>query len=488
MVRLRTLSKYCPVKEMKNMNGLKGLVFLFVLLLASCEVSRLEVRHMLPQSQGRFIFYMHMNTLTPHDIEFTLSGLELEREDGEWIAILNTPLDISSANLTDRQIQIEEVIVDPGLYEKVRFHISEATVKGKNGYTNLALPQPDGEYVVATTLRVRAKESVVVSLVWSPNQSVVTGYLFQPSFHIETQRSSPKGLFLFVSNSGSDYISVIDRGVERVIWAIDVEENPRGMVLNPDSEMLYVVNSGSRTISIVDTALLSLRDTIQLTSGIEPTDIAFLPDINNLLEGKLYITDKRSNEVLVVDTFTRRVEKRLTIGILPSHIATDPVRREVYVTSEGSNTLSIIDASEDVVTSVFTVDSRPTGVVVGEDGVLVFSEGSQVVSVVSPSLRRVVRTIPVGIAPKRGVIGFNKRIFIANSSSNKITLLNAVETVTSMISVGKYPINLVTDGDRNRIYVTNYADGTMTVIDPIREMVAKELFVGKRPYGIVLMN
>ncbi|MFQ5901510.1 MAG: hypothetical protein ACE5IH_08150, partial [Thermodesulfobacteriota bacterium] len=388
---------------MKTMKWLKTLGVVTILLLTSCETIRVEKGYLLPPSQGRVVFYMHLAIPTPPDVEFTLAGLELEKEENKWISIIDTPMDITSKDLIDRQVLIKEVIVDPGLYKKIRFYISKAAIKGKDGYVNLALPQPGGEHILESTFRVKPHESAVVSLAWDPEESISKGYLFQPSFHIEPQGSSLKGLLLFVSNSGSDYISVIDRGIERVIRAIDVGKNPKGMALNPNSEMLYVVNTGSRTISIVDTTLLSLRDTIQLTPSIEPTEIAFLADTSNPLEGKLYITDKRANNVLVVDTSARRVRKTLTVGIAPSHVAVDPVRKEAYVTNEGSDTLSIIDASEDVITNTITVDPKPAGVLVGKEVVLVeekvvfvFSEGSLAVSVVSPVFRRVIRTIPIG--------------------------------------------------------------------------------------------
>ena len=431
---------------------------------------------------------MHSTSLTPPNIAFTISEIKLQTEDNRWINLIDGPIDIMSTGLIDRQILLKEAAVEPGQYKGLKLIISRASVMGRNGHASLALSQPDGEVVIKSNIRLQRKEISAVSLVWDTEKSIEKGHIFQPSIEIETQIPSARELLLFISNSASNYISIIDRSLERVIGAVTVGDRPMGMALNATQDRLYVVNSASRNISVVDVTRFSVLDTIYLTAGILPVDIVIIPDDNNLIEGKLYIANRISNDVTVVSTVAKRTLKSVAVGIGPSAIAADAVRKEVYVTNEKSNNLSIINAIDDTLVANITVDNRPTGVFVGKDKIYVFNEGSNRISIISPSLRKVVATISVEGPPKRGMQGFSKRLFVANTAANTLTFFNSQDVVTRTIPVGIMPTGLAGDEKRNRLYVTNYGDNTVSLLDPIGERVLKELFVGKSPYGALLLE
>jgi YVTN family beta-propeller protein len=249
-----------------------------------------------------------------------------------------------------------------------------------------------------------------------------------------------------------------------------------------------VVNSGSNTISIVDTAHLYILDTIPLAAGIGPAEIVFMPDQDSSIEGKLYIINIISNDVTVVSTATNRILRTVAVGEKPSSIDADTTRREVYVTNEKSNNVSIISADSDSVVSTVTVDNRPSGLAIGNEKIYVFNEGSSTISIISPSSRVVEETISSLEPPKRGIKAFNDRLFVANTSTDTLTFLNSQDVISKTIEAGGGPLWLAGDEQRERLYVTNYGGRTVTLFDPIRERVVKELTVGKSPYGAVLLE
>ncbi|MBI3754383.1 MAG: hypothetical protein HY266_10160 [Deltaproteobacteria bacterium] len=431
---------------------------------------------------------MHSTSFTPPDITFVISDIKLQAEDDRWINLADGPIDISAAALVDRQILLKEAAVTPGLYKGIKLTISTAYMMGRSGNVNFALPQPGGEVALKSNISLKPRDSFVACLAWNPEKSLEKGYLFQPSIEVEPQIPSARELLLFISNSASNYISVIDRSLERVIGAVTVGDRPMGMVLNATKDRLYVVNSGSRTISIIDTTQFFVLDTIQLTAGIEPTDIAIIPDDKNSIEGKLYITNRLSNDVTVVSTTTKRVVTTIAVGTYPSAIAADTVRKEIYVTNKLSNNMSIISAMDNSLVANIAVDNRPMGIVVGKDKLYVFNEGSNRISVISPSLRKVVSTISVEGPPRRGMQGFSDQLFVVNTAADTLTFLNAQDVATRTIPVGNKPIGLAGDEKRNRLYITNLGDNTVSLIDPIGERKLKELFVGRSPYGALLLE
>jgi YVTN family beta-propeller protein len=97
---------------------------------------------------------------------------------------------------------------------------------------------------------------------------------------------TPDGSELWVLNSGSNDISVIDTELRIGVAHIRVGANPRGIVLSPDGGHAYVNNTLDGTVSVIDTA------TAQVTRVLTATQIP-MPPI--LLDGKrLFHTSAQS--------------------------------------------------------------------------------------------------------------------------------------------------------------------------------------------------
>ena len=80
---------------------------------------------------------------------------------------------------------------------------------------------------------------------------------------------------IWVLNSGSNDISVIDLAGNRGIAHLEVGDNPRGLALSADESTLYVNNNLSGTVSVIDTAAM------QVTGEIRVTDVALTRSVLN---------------------------------------------------------------------------------------------------------------------------------------------------------------------------------------------------------------
>jgi YVTN family beta-propeller protein len=88
---------------------------------------------------------------------------------------------------------------------------------------------------------------------------------------------TPDGSELWVLNSGSNDISVIDTAPCVGVNHVTVGANPRGIVLSPDGATAYVNNTLDGTVSVIDTAMA------EVTEILTPTNL-YLPPI--YLQGK----------------------------------------------------------------------------------------------------------------------------------------------------------------------------------------------------------
>ena len=104
---------------------------------------------------------------------------------------------------------------------------------------------------------------------------------------------SPDNKILYLSNAGSNDVSVIDLVTNKGIAHIDVGSNPRGIAINADGSRVFVNNVLDGTLSVIDTEKLSLSDQIKLTDiPLDPT----------LLQGKR-IFNSSASPVLSTDNW-----------------------------------------------------------------------------------------------------------------------------------------------------------------------------------------
>jgi YVTN family beta-propeller protein len=92
----------------------------------------------------------------------------------------------------------------------------------------------------------------------------------------------------------------------------------------------YITNQGSNTVSVIDTATNTVTATIPV--GSQPVGVAVAPD-----RSKAYVGNANSNDVSVIDTATNTVTATIPVGTFPQGVAVTPHGRKVYVTNDGSN-------------------------------------------------------------------------------------------------------------------------------------------------------
>ena len=127
------------------------------------------------------------------------------------------------------------------------------------------------------------------------------------------------GEHVFVANTPSDTVDVIDARTRGIIARIDVGIDPVSLALRPDGKELWVANHVSDSVSVIDLddskpTFLHVVATVQdidpktkATRFDEPVGIAFA---NNQ---KAYVALSSENKIAVVDVRKKKVVKRLNI-------------------------------------------------------------------------------------------------------------------------------------------------------------------------------
>jgi len=129
---------------------------------------------------------------------------------------------------------------------------------------------------------------------------------------------APDGNTVYVTNRGSDTVTVIDATTNtiRATVSLTANSNPRGVVFRPDGLFAYVALQGTSSVAVIDTSTDTVSTTIALTSNSDPYGVAITPDGT-----KGYITNTLTGEVSVIDTATNTVTGTVTVGNFPYSVA-----------------------------------------------------------------------------------------------------------------------------------------------------------------------
>ncbi len=168
---------------------------------------------------------------------------------------------------------------------------------------------------------------------------------------------------------------------------------------------------------------------------------------------------------------------------------------KVFVANSGSNTVSVIDAETNTVSATITVGSRPSHFEFIEPKMYVSNNESNTVSVINTANNTVSSTIAVGLRP-RGMRALGTNLYVANYGDPNIiggNYVSVIDTVTDTVSdtilqpvgsAGNYGIAI----HNNNLYLTNYLNNTVSVIDTVSKALEATISVSGGPRDIILAN
>lgn len=196
------------------------------------------------------------------------------------------------------------------------------------------------------------------------------------------------------------------------------------------------------------------------------------------LDSTVYVVDGATNTV--IDTI---------VAAAPTGIAVNPSGTQIYVASDGAQTVTVIDTATHAITATFPW---------GDSGVAINRTGTRAYSTFGSSPGRVqvidavnqkqigfieVRNVAFGIAVHpNGTLAY-----VTNNASNSVSVIDTVQNkVIGSIRVGLSPAGIAVSSAGDRAYVANFADNTVSVINLASNVVIDNITVETAPVWIAL--
>lgn len=186
------------------------------------------------------------------------------------------------------------------------------------------------------------------------------------------------------------------------------------------------------------------------------------------------------------------------VGIHPQGVAVNPANGFTYIANQLSNTVSIINADGQLISSVqlepanFPGYNSPVALAVNTNSsssnfgkVYVVGSVANTVSVIDLN-HQLTATIAVGSRPL--AIAFNPinhNLYVANFAANKISVIDTVsQSLSTTLSVGQAPLAIGINSDNGDLYVANSSDNSVSVFNQDHTPITIITGIGTMPVSM----
>jgi YVTN family beta-propeller protein len=286
---------------------------------------------------------------------------------------------------------------------------------------------------------------------FAPSASTPISTISLPSGSAPSFAGTAETLNLYVTNSGNGTVSVISATSNAVTNTVSVGTNPVALVETPVTstsppQQVYVANQGSGSVSVIST----IDHTASTIAGFtSPVWMAARSDAN-----RVYVLDAGGSTVFAIDTATNTVLPT-TASVGPAganFMAYDPLQNRLYVTNPVGNLLSIINVSNDALTT--TTVSVPSPVSVG----------------ILPDASRAY----VASAAVNGT-NVSSAVTVVNAQNVSIEKTIPLGTVPRTCANPRFELSVAASADGSRIYVGNCDVGNTAIIQTSSDTVIRFL-------------
>ena len=274
-----------------------------------------------------------------------------------------------------------------------------------------------------------------------------------------------------------------------------IGRSPNAVAVDPSTNVVYIANSASNTVSVINCNVPRGQNFMPntVTVGGFPMGVAVNPSTH-----MIYVTSRDYNTISVIDGKTNTVIKYVQVGVSPVQVVVNPNTDMIYVANKDGNTISVIDGKTNRLNNTVPVGKSPVNIAVDQDTNMIYvaNKGDNMVSVINGKLwekhslgigvdslpMNHIKNVKVGTGPDGiAVDPYTNMIYVANYGDNTMSVIDGkTNSVVKTVTVGIQPKGVAVDSKSSRIYVTLSGSRDVSVIDGTKDSLLKTITVGKR--------
>ena len=301
---------------------------------------------------------------------------------------------------------------------------------------------------------------------------------------------SPAGAAtLFVTNTKSDSVSVIDTNTFEVVATIAVGRGkPNRVVFHPEGRWAWVVYDKSHDLGVIDAETRKLVKRVKI--GGNPYNLNFTPDGRHLLVLD-WSSDSSNDEVIIYDLAAEKIDGRVEVSTWPAHSVFSRDGKRFYVSGETAGDLTVIDlATRTVVARHVHGGGDAMGLALTADGKTLYAAAGENKAVlkIDTTTNKPIGTIALpGIVHESTLTLDGRYLYTTLRKANKIAVVDtATDRIVATIPQKGYPDLVTMEPSGRYALVTNRWADLVSVIDVTTHRQVRTIPVGKAPHGMAL--
>lgn len=205
-------------------------------------------------------------------------------------------------------------------------------------------------------------------------------------------------------------------------------------------------------------------------------------------QATLWITLGESDQLVEVDAYTFKERRRITTDPRPHGLAASPDGSKIYVGSDRTGNLQVIDASTGRIDAQLPLGKDPNQLTLTKDGRFAYMpmRAEDTVAVVALDPLRLVKKIPMNRGPHDAYTSADgTRIYVGAQYGNGIAVFDpAAHTLLHHIATedGVRPLEPTSDGRTLYAALSNLLG--FVVVDPVSQKVTRRVELGQLPPGV----
>ena len=294
---------------------------------------------------------------------------------------------------------------------------------------------------------------------------------------------------LFITNTKSDSVSVIDTDTLEVVGTIPVGKGkPNRIVFHPDGKTAWVVYDKSHDLGVIDAEGRKLLRRVKI--GGNPYNLAFTPDGRHLLVLD-WSSDTSNDEVIFYDLKAEKIDGRVEVSTWPAHGVFSRDGKLVYVSGETAGDVTIIDVTtRTTVGRVVHGGGDAMGLAVTADGKTLYAAAGENKAIlkIDTATNKIVGETPLpGVVHEATLTLDGKYLYTTLRKINKIVVVRtADDKIVATIPQKGFPDLVTMEPTGRHALVTNRWADLVSVIDLTSHTQVRTIPVGKAPHGMAL--
>jgi YVTN family beta-propeller protein len=299
-------------------------------------------------------------------------------------------------------------------------------------------------------------------------------------------------VYVAVSENLNGSVVVIDGNTESIIATVPVGRGPSAVAIDPNTDFVYVTNAIDNTVTVINGDAYTRPD-----GTILPANSVFITDFGgggpaalavNPATSQVFVAASDSNQVVEINgnpalaVVPRGV---FPVGSNPESVAVNSLTNKVYIANnnDARGTITVINPVPPGATTTVVVEAPCGDCMIKRVGVNQRLNKFYGVDYLDRSVysmdgatNSVLAHVFVGVHPNAIAMDDSRSRAYVASDYGVDPINTANDTDLGLIPVGQGPHELAVNTVTGKVYVTNMADNTLSVITPIYTIIPIHFF------------